>query len=133
MSVLIRRVVILYLRQLLCLQSLFIAWLGWAGFLGRGPDTIMLTFLIMALIATIFAAAGIVAALAMTQGRRWAAIVALVVAVLWAAVALLSATANSGSARVGQYYFGLAIFLTAIIGLLLKPVRSYCGLARRPY
>jgi hypothetical protein len=58
MSVLIRRVGILYVRPLLCLQSLFIAWLGWAGFLGRGPDTIMLTFLIMALIATIFAAAG---------------------------------------------------------------------------
>jgi hypothetical protein len=131
LTTLARRIVLIYVCALLVVQGLFHVIFGWLAFLGRGPDTRWVAFFLLALIATALGAVEVSAAVFLTRGRRWAAIVAIVLEVLWTAIAVVSAASDSGGPPVGQYYVGAALFLAAIIGLLLKPVRSYCGLARR--
>jgi hypothetical protein len=127
METLMRRAIIIYVRVLLCVQSLFIAFVWWAGFLGRGPDTASALLLAVALIATVFALAGISVALMMKQGRRWPSIVAMAIEVLWIGIALVSAHAEAemGKSGVGLYCLYPLPFLAAVVGLLLimRPVR----------
>lgn len=63
----------------------------------------------------------------MGRGRRSPAASALAIEGLWAAVALVSAALPPGPSRRG-YIFGFLIAVTAITGLLVRPVRLYLGL-----
>jgi hypothetical protein len=103
---------------------------SWAGFFGRGPDAASALLFALVLIATVFALAGISVALMMRQRRRWPAIVAMVIEVMWVGIALVSAHADAGMGQsgVGLYWVYPLPFLAAVVGLLLKPVRSYFGL-----
>jgi hypothetical protein len=131
LSILMRIIVLVYVCALLVVQGLFHLIFGWLDFLGRGPDTQWVAFFLLALITTVLGAVEISVAVFLTRGRRWAAVAAIVIEALWIAIAVVSAASDSGGPPVGQYYVGTVLFLAAIIGLLFKPVRSYCGLVRR--
>ena len=76
------------------------------------------------------------AALLLRRGRRWAATTAILIEALWAAVA-----AAVGYKTLRDWPLdwpllqvataGAVLFLVAVGGLLLPPVRAYAGLVRR--
>jgi hypothetical protein len=90
----------------------------------------------LALLFTFLGLAGIVVALLLRRGRRWAAIAAILIEALWAAVA---AALGYMTLRdwpldlqlLWQLTAGAALFLVTVAGLLLPPVRAYAGLVRR--
>jgi hypothetical protein len=130
----LRTAFLAYVRVLLCLQGIYLGlwtWVWWPGEPPQfwAPHGIVLFFPFLGL-------AGIVAALLLRPGRRWAAIAAVLTEVLWAAMA----------AAIGykilkdwpldwqllwQLTAAAALFLVAVAGLLLPPVRAYAGLVRR--
>jgi hypothetical protein len=79
-----------------------------------------------ALIASVIALASFAIAWRIGRRRRWAAASALAIEGLWAVVALVSATLPPGPSRWG-YIVGFLVALTAITGLLVRPVRLYLG------
>jgi hypothetical protein len=124
----LRTAFLVYVRVLLCLQGLFLLFLAWAVFSGGVPIAIaILSFLGLAEIAT---------ALMLRRGRRWAAISAILIEVLWALAA-----AALGYKTIRDWPLDLQLLeqLTAVtallvvttFGLLLRPVRAYAGLVRR--
>ncbi len=86
---------------------------------------------IAALVASALAAAGVVTAVLMKQGRKWAAVSAIVIEGLWTVAALMSAALPPGPPR-WEYLLGAAFSLTALTGLLLRPVRSYFAVTGSP-
>jgi uncharacterized membrane protein (UPF0136 family) len=79
--------------------------------------------------------AGIVAALLLRRGRRWAAIAAILIEALWATVAAAVGYKTLKDwpldwQLLWQVTAGAALFLVTIAGLLLPPVRAYAGLVR---
>jgi hypothetical protein len=114
-------------RLLLLIQGTFIAMIAWAGLLDSGPGGPPRTGNeIYALIGSVIALASFAISWRIGRGRRWAAASALAIEGLWAAVALVSATLPPGPSH-WDYIIGFLVALTAITGLLVRPVRLYLG------
>jgi hypothetical protein len=125
------RSVILYTQALLCIQAVFIAAIAWAALATLEPGVSRAPNTTAALLASALAAASVVTAMLMKQGRKWAAVSAIAIEGLWTVTALVYAALPSGPPR-WQYLLGFALSLTVLIGLLLKPVRSYFAVTRSP-
>jgi hypothetical protein len=123
------RSVVLFTQILLCLQAMFIAFTAWYILLTiepgapRGPNAIA------AVIASVIAVISFVTAILMKRGRKWAAVTALAIEVLWAVASFISAALPPGPPR-WEYFLGGVLSLMAIVGLMLKPVRSYLSVTR---
>ena len=125
----LRTAFLVYVRVLLFLQGLFLLFLVWAVFSRGVPIAVVLIFSLLGL-------AEIATAIMLRRGRRWAAISAILIEVLWALVA-----AALGYKTIKDWPLNLqlaeqltavtALFLVTIFGLLLRPVRAYAGLVRR--
>ena len=115
-------------RLLLLIQGTFIAMIAWAALLGSQPDSPRTGNEIYALIGSAVALGSFAIAWRIGRGRRWAAASALAIEGLWAAVALVSAALPPGPPR-SDYIVGFLVALTAITGLLVRPVRLYLGWA----
>jgi hypothetical protein len=125
----LRTAFLVYVRVLLFLQGLFLLFLVWAVFARGVPIAVVLIFSLLGL-------AEIATAIMLRRGRRWAAISAILIEVLWALVA-----AALGYKTIKDWPLNLqlaeqltavtALFLVTIFGLLLRPVRAYAGLVRR--
>jgi hypothetical protein len=125
----LRTAFLVYVRVLLCLQGVFLVFLAWAVFAGGVPiAVVILSFLGLAEMVT---------ALLLRRGRRWAAVTAILIEVLWAlvAAALAYKTLKDWPPLDLQALEELtaltALFLVTVFGLLLRPVRAYAGLVRR--
>jgi hypothetical protein len=126
----LRTAFLVYVRVLLCLQGLFLLFLVWAVFSRGVPIAVVLLFSLLGL-------AQIVTAFLLRRGRRWAAISAILIEVLWALVAAalgyktLKDWPPLDLQALWQLTAVTALFLVTIFGLLLRPVRVYAGLVRR--
>jgi uncharacterized membrane protein YccC len=115
-----------FTRLLLLIQGAFIAMIAWAALLGLEPGAPRTGNVIGALAGSVIALGSFTIAWRIGRGRRWAAASALAIEGLWSAVALASAALPPGPSRWG-YIFGFLVALTAITGLLVRPVRLYFG------
>jgi hypothetical protein len=132
----LRTAFLAYVRVLLCLQSMYLGFWAWTLWPDRETPTQFWAPLGLALLFTFLALAGILVALLLRRGRRWAAIAAILIEALWAAVA---AALGYKTLRdwpldlqlLWQLTAGAALFVVTVAGLLLPPVRAYAGLVRR--
>ena len=132
----LRTTFLAYVRVLLCLQGMYLGFWVWVLWPGRDPGAQFWARLGLALLFTVLGLAGIAAALLLRRGRRWAAITALLIELLWAA---LAAAIGYKILKDWPIDFPLlelvtaaaALFSVAVLGLLLRPVRVYAGLVRR--
>jgi hypothetical protein len=126
----LRTAFLAYVRVLLCLQGMFLVFLGWAVFSSRVPLAVELIFAFLGL-------AEIVTALLLRRGRRWAAVTAILIEALWATVAAalgyqtLKDWPPLDLQALEVLTAATALFLLTVFGLLLRPVRAYAGLIRR--
>jgi hypothetical protein len=132
----LRAAFLAYVRVLLCLQGMYLGFWAWAFWPGRGPDTQLWTRLGLTLLFAFLGLAGIVAAVLLQRGRRWAAIAAILTEALWAAAAAALAYQTLRDWPLDLHFLGYmtaaaALFLVAVAGLLLPPFRAYAGLVRR--
>ena len=123
--------VIVFTRALLCIQGVFIATIAWAALATLQPGAPRGANTVAALLGTAVAVAGVLTAVLMRQRQKWAAVSAIAIEGLWTVVAVWSVALPSGPSRWG-YLLGAALPLIALIGLSLKPVRSYFGLIHEP-
>ena len=115
-----------FTRLLLLIQGTFIAMIAWAALLGSQPDSPRTGNEIYAVIGSVVALGSFAIAWRLGRGRKWAAASALAIEGLWAAVSLACATLPPGPSR-SDYIVGLLVALTAITGLLARPVRLHLG------
>jgi len=132
----LRTAFLAYVRVLLCLQGMCLGFLAWALWPVRETPTQFWAPLGLALLFTSLGLAVIAVALLLRRGRRWAAIAAILIEALWAAVAAAIAYNTLKDwpldlQLLGLLTAGTALFLVAVVGLLLRPVRAYAGLVRR--
>jgi hypothetical protein len=132
----LRTAFLAYVRVLLCLQSLYLGFWAWVFWPGRDPHTAFLARAGLTLLFAFLGLAGIAAALLLRRGRRWAAIAAILIEALWAALAAAIAYKTLRDwpldlQLLGEMTMAAALFLVAVAGLLLPPVRAYSGLTRR--
>jgi hypothetical protein len=132
----LRTAFLAYVRVLLCLQSLYLGFWAWVFWPGRDPHTAFLARAGLTLLLAFLGLAGIAAALLLRRGRRWAAIAAILIEALWAALAAAIAYKTLKDwplnlQLLGEMTMAAALFLVAVAGLLLPPVRAYSGLVRR--
>ena len=133
----LRTAFLAYVRVLLCLQGLYLLFLACLFFpAGQGPDTRFWSLLAVALLAALLGVAGIVAAVMLRRGRRRAAIAAILIEALWALVAAAAWYKTIRDLPLDFHFLvvltaAAALFLVAVVGLLLRPVRAYAGLVRR--
>jgi hypothetical protein len=132
----VRTAFLAYVRVLLCLQGLYLGFWAFALWPGGQPRGQFFGALGLELLVAFIGLLGIVAAVLLRPGRRWAAITAILIEVLWAAVAALAGYEILRDWPIDWRLLGLvtvagALFLIAVAGLLLRPVRAYAGLARR--
>jgi hypothetical protein len=112
-------------------------WLGlWSYVWWPGEPSQFWAPLGLTLLFPFLGLAGIVAALLLWPGRRWAAIAAILIEAGWGAMAAaLGCKILEGWPRDSQLLWQVtaaaALFLVAAAGLLLPPVRAYTGLVRR--
>ncbi len=126
----LRTAFLAYVRVLLCLQGVYLVLFGWAFFISAGKGgTSFGRMLAIALAAALLGVAEILTAVLLRRGRRGTAIAAIVIESLWTATAAGYAV-SAGGFRVAVLC-GAALFLAAVGGLLLPPVRAYAGLIRR--
>jgi hypothetical protein len=142
--IMLRTAFFVYVRVLLCLQGLFLLFLAGVIIFGGGLGTARGPLTALSLIVALFGLAGIVTAVRLRRDRRRAAIAAIAIESLWA-VAAAAIVLDTLRETVDAFEYGGhpdealpwwlyaagALFLVAIIGLLLRPVRAYAGLARR--
>lgn len=133
MLAMLRTAFLAYVRVLLCLQGICLAFMGWVVFSLRVLSPRVLDTSFLALVVTCLGVAGIVTAVLLRQGRRGAAVAAIVIEALWAAATAAAIGYGPGvsGALVWQLLAGAALFLVTAAGLLLPPVRAYAGLVRR--
>lgn len=136
MLTILRTAFLAYVRVLLCLQGLYLGFWTWILWPHWEPHTQFWAPLGVALLLAFLGLAGIAAALLLRRGRRWAAIVAILVEALWAAVAAAVGYKTLKDwpldlQLLWQVTAAAALFLVAVAGLLLRPVRTYAGLVRR--
>jgi hypothetical protein len=131
-----RTAFLVYVRLLLCLQGLYLGF--WTLMLS--PRSVSQTGFVPQLgLAALFAAlglTGIVVAVALRPGRRWAVIIAIVIELLWAAAAAALGVETLREWPIDVNLLGLltivgALLLATVAGLLTRPVRAYAGLSRR--
>ena len=125
-----------YVRVLLCLQGMYLGFWAWAFWPGREPHTQLWARLGLTLLFAFLGLAGTVAAVLLRRGRRWAAIAAILTEALWTAAAAALAYKTLRDWPLDLQFLGYmtaaaALFLVAVAGLLLPPVRAYAGLVRR--
>jgi hypothetical protein len=140
MSTLLRTAFLACVRVLLCLQGMYLGYWAWALWPRRDAPTQFWPPLILALAFAFLGLVGIVTAFLLQRGRRWAAIAAIVIEALWAAAAAAIGYEFLTNWPIDWHLLWLftaaaALFLVTVAGLLLRPVRTYAGLARRhhPY
>jgi hypothetical protein len=146
----LRTAFLVYVRVLLCLQGLGLLFLAWGiipdrghGLPGRGSGAILWPLVSLALILTILGLAVILTAVLLRRGRPRAAMAAIAIESLWAvtAAAIVLDTLREAvdafeygghpdEALPWWLYAAAMLFLIAIVGLLLRPVRAYTGLVR---
>jgi hypothetical protein len=132
----LRTAFLAYVRVLLCLQGLYLGFWTWALWPSRGPGSESWAMLGLEPLFAFLALATIVAAILLRPGRRWAAITAVVIEALWAALAA-ALVYKAFKDRPLDFHFlclvtvAATLFLIAVVGLLLRPVRAYAGLVRR--
>jgi hypothetical protein len=146
----LRAAFLVYVRVLLCLQGLGLLFLAWGiipdrghGLPGRGSGAILWPLVSLALILTILGLAVILTAVLLRRGRPRAAMAAIAIESLWAvtAAAIVLDTLREAvdafeygghpdEALPWWLYAAAMLFLIAIVGLLLRPVRAYTGLVR---
>jgi hypothetical protein len=136
MLTILRAAFLAYVRVLLCLQGMFLGFWAWALWPARAPDGLFWGRLGLALLLAFLGLAEIVTAVLLRRGRRWAAIAAILIEALWAAVAAALGYKTLKDWPLGwqllpELTAGAALFLVAVAGLLLRPVRAYAGLVRR--
>jgi hypothetical protein len=132
----LRTAFLAYVRVLLCLQSMCLGFWAWTLWPHGETPTQFWAPLGLALLFAFLGVAGIAVALLLRRGRRWAAIAAILIEALWAAVA---AALGYKTLRdwpldlqlLWQLTAGAALFLVAVAGLLLPPVRAYSRPVRR--
>lgn len=136
-SALTRKVVLGYVRVLLVMEGLYfvVFWCACflspgAGVQGYGPAAVL----------AVLSAFGLSVPVFLTRGRRWAAAAAIVIEALWTVIGVWLAYGYWSDPPVGEVgapggqvavalflaAVGAVLSLAAIIGLLLRPVRSYC-------
>ncbi|MGD0703231.1 MAG: hypothetical protein ABSA02_25515 [Trebonia sp.] len=125
-----------YVRVLLCLQGLYLGFWAWDLWPGRGPRSEFWALLGLELLFAFLSLATIGAAVLLRRGRRWAAIAAILIEALWAALAAAAAYKTLKDWPLDfqflcQVTAAAALFIAAVAGLLLRPVRAYAGLVRR--
>jgi hypothetical protein len=136
MLAMLRTAFLVYVRVLLCLQGMYLVFLGVGDSFSSGlKHGIAWVPSALTLIA-IPGLAGIVTAVLLRRGRRWAAIAAILIEALWAAVAAWTGYDSLMSwppdwRFVWKLSAAGALFLVTVAGLLLRPVRAYTGLVRR--
>jgi hypothetical protein len=133
----LRTAFLAYVRVLLCLQGMYLGFWAWTLWPRREPDTQFWVPLGLALLLAFLGLAGIVAALLLRRGRRFAAIAAILIEALWAAVAAALGYKTLKDWPLDWQFLrdvtaGAGLFLVAVAGLLLRPVRAYAGLVRGP-
>jgi hypothetical protein len=122
----LRTAFLVYVRVLLCLQAMYLGFLALMFFSGREADDTS-----RAMLFVFLGLAGMVTAILLRRGRRWAAIAAILIEALWAATfAVVGYEASMSEQPVWPLLAG-AVFLVTVVGLLLRPVRAYAGLVRR--
>jgi len=139
----LRTAFLVYVRVLLCLQGLGLLFLAGVIIFGGGLGTARGPLTALSLIVALFGLAGIVTAVRLGQGRRRAAMAAIAIQSLWtvAAAAIVLDTLREAvdafeygghpdEALPWWLYAAATLFLVAIAGLLLRPVRVYTGLVR---
>jgi hypothetical protein len=136
MLTVLRTVFLTYVRVLLCLQSLFVGFWAWNFWPVHGSRTDLWALDALTLLLTCLALAGIVTAVLLRRGRRWAAVNAILVEALWAATAAALALKTLKDWPLDwplAWHLTVlaAVFFVAFAGLLLRPVRAYTGLVRR--
>ena len=132
MPTMLRTAFLAYVRVLLCLQGMYLVLLGLVFFTSAGGGgTSFGRMLAVALVAALLGVVEISTAFLLRRGRRGTAIAAIVIEALWTAAAVAGYEVSLSGAPVWQYFAGAALFLVAVIGLLLPPVRAYAGLVRR--
>jgi len=136
MLTILRTAFLAYVRVLLCLQGMCLGFWAWALWPVRETPTQFWAPLGLALFFTSLGLAVIATALLLRRGRRWAAIAAILIEALWAALAAALGYKTLKDwpldlQLLGQVTAGAALFLVALVGLLLPPVRAYAGLVRR--
>jgi hypothetical protein len=135
MLTIMRTAFLAYVRVLLCLQGMFLGLGAWAFWPVRGTPIRFWASLGLVLFFTFLGLAVIAVAFLLRQGRRWAAIAAILIEALWAALAAALAYKTLKDwpldlQLLGEVTAGAALFLIAVAGLLLRPVRVYAGLVR---
>jgi hypothetical protein len=135
MLTMLRTAFLAYVRVLLCLQGLYLGFWAWVLWPRREAHTQFWAPLGVALLLAVLGLAGIVAALLLRRGRRWAAIAAILIEALWAAVAAAVGYKTLKDWPLDWQLLqlvtvGAALFLVAVAGMLLRPVRAYAGLVR---
>jgi hypothetical protein len=137
MLAMLRTAFLAYVRVLLCLQGMYLMFLGVGGsfsFAGLKHGVVWMPSIFTLIV--IPGLAGIVTAVLLRRGRRWAAIAAILIEALWAAAAAwIGYDSLMSWPPDWQFVWKLsaagALFLVTIAGLLLRPVRVYTGLVRR--
>jgi hypothetical protein len=118
----LRTAFLAYVRVILCLQGMFLVFLGWALTTGQWTSAWFWTLLALGL-------PEIVTAVLLWRGRRGAAIAAIVIEALWAAAAVglgFEASVSGGlTRRLSPVFPAAALFLATVVGLLLPTVRVY--------
>jgi hypothetical protein len=136
MLTILRTAFLAYVRVLLCLQGLYLGFWAWGLWPGSAPHGDFWAFLVLELVLAFLGLATIVAAVMLRRGRRWAAIAAILIEALWATLAAAIAYKTLKDWPLDLHLLGevtaaAALFLVAVLGLLLRPVRAYAGLVRR--
>jgi hypothetical protein len=136
MQTILRTAFLTYVRVLLCLQGMYLGFWAWVFWPSREPHAQFWVPLGLALLFAFLALAVIMTALLLRRGRRWAAIAAILIEALWAALAAALGYKTLKDWPFDWQFFqlvtvGAALFLAAIVGLLLRPVRAHTGLVRR--
>jgi hypothetical protein len=130
MLTILRTAFLTYVRVLLCLQGMYLGFWAWVLWPDRETPTQLWAPLGFALLFAFLGLAGIVDALLLRRGRRWAAITAILIEVLWTAVAAAIGYKTLKDWPIDWQILevvtvGTALFLIAVAGLLLPPVRAY--------
>ena len=127
MSAVIGRVIALYVRLLMCAQALFAITtsLDTVSSLSLEPLAVRIAHVSVDMV---FGVIGIAAVLFLGRGRWWAVIAAIMVEAGWTLLAVNSAANNGYQQHREDYYVAAALSAIAIIGMLLRPFRAYCGL-----
>jgi hypothetical protein len=132
----LRTAFLAYVRLLLCLQGMCLGFWASNFWPRREPGAQFWLSLGLMLLFACLGLSWIATAVMLRRGRRWAAIAAILIESLWTVLA-----AAIWYKTIEDWPFDWpflqkvtaagALFLVAVVGLLLRSVRAYTGLVRR--